>query len=149
MTPALALALLAGAAAAGSGFTTELPGAIGDISSWEQITGDVTTRQVAARYVLYVNPARQGLYQVIRYRIVPSVGSDGPQWRRSRYEKLVFNERPGRAHLRCFERIDDLASRAPHWRELSHGTDDYRWEMHLVMQLMQLHRSVRLGEDAR
>jgi hypothetical protein len=149
MGAALAVTLLGAPAIAAGAFSHELPADVEDISGWERVTGDVLGQGVAARYLLYVNPTRQGLYQVIRYRIVPAVPSEAPRWGRSRYEKLVYNERPGRAHLRCFERIDDAAGRRPHWRELVHGTPEYDWEMRLVMLLMQLHRQVLLGDDAR
>jgi hypothetical protein len=136
----LALALLGAAGQPLADFSPELPREVGDVSGWERISGDVLTTEVSARYVLYVNPERLGLYQVIRYRIVPAAPTTAPQWSRSRYEKLVFNQRPGRAPLRCFERIHDAVDLDPHWRELRHGTPEYIWEMRLVMLLMELHR---------
>ena len=63
-----------------AGFTTELPAALEDISGWQRIAGDADTSEVTARYLLYVNPLRGALYQVIRYRMWPISGSVGGTW---------------------------------------------------------------------
>ena len=35
---------------------------------WERISGDVSTDEEGATYEFYVNPKRQAIYEVVRYR---------------------------------------------------------------------------------
>lgn len=146
----LALAFLVGASTTfGGNFSGRLPDALPDVSSWEQITGDVESDRMALAYLLYVNPRRGALYEVIRYQVrflAPAVEAER---RYSPAEKLVWNERPGHAHLRCFELTRPAPGGVTAWRELAHGTPEYQVEMQMVMQLLGLHRSLLLERGRR
>jgi hypothetical protein len=144
----LLLHLTVGAAVA-AGFSTLVPEGVPDLSTWERISGDLATARVELSYLLYVNPARGGLYQVIRYRARFLGPGDAPGQDYPPGEKLVWSEKPGRAHLRCFERVESPPGHAPRWREMAHGSAEYDLEMNMVMQLMGLHRALRQDDSGR
>lgn len=130
------LLLLSGAGALrGDDFAPRLPELLPDMSRWEVITGELlTTSGAQVSYRFMVNPARPGLYQVMRYRRAPLAGASN--------EMLVFNEHPGqREPLRCFERA------AVGWRELAPRTSEYDQEMANLIQLLMTHRKLRLEQE--
>ena len=122
-------------------FLAPLPQGFPDVSEWELVTGEAENQQVVASYQFYVNPERQGLYQVMRYRVrFPHPADDG-QKLYSAAEKAVWNERPGHgAPLRCFELVSEPLSQVPQWRELAPKTREYDHEMIVLIQLLWLHR---------
>src|SRR6185436_13127668 len=70
----LATLLLAGAAALAGAedaptFAGNLPTAVGDVSRWQVVTGSFETESARGSYLFYVNPARSGLYQLMRYKV--------------------------------------------------------------------------------
>ena len=74
MRRGLATLLLAGAAGlAGAedpaGFAGTLPEAVGDVSRWQVVAGSFGTESARGSYLFYVNPARSGLYQLMRYKV--------------------------------------------------------------------------------
>lgn len=132
---------------AGDDLSTDLPAAIPDMSGWEVVTGEIDNARMQANYRFYVNPEREALYQVIHYR-VRLFGPTAEAGRRyPPTEKLVWNEKPGRAHLRCFERVPAGSGRGVRWAERAHGTPDYLDEMGMVVQILALHRQARLGQE--
>ncbi len=122
-------------------FSAPLPEGFPDVSAWELVTGGADNERVTASYKFYVNPLRQGLYQVMRYRVrFPNPAGDG-QRLYSVAEKAIWNELPGQgAPLRCFELVTEPLPRLPHWRELAPRTREYDHEMAVVIQLLFLHR---------
>ncbi len=141
----LSLSFLVGSSTStGDDFAKPLPGDLPDVSGWERITGDVETERLEATYLLYVNPQLQALYQVMRYRVrLLSPTTDAERQYRSS-EKLIWNEKPGRVLVRCFELVSAPGGAAPGtlptWREISHGTTEYDTEMRMGMELLGLHR---------
>ena len=137
---ALAFLLVAGLAAAAPRLGDDLPPGSptrATLDGWERIDGQVETRDAHVTYEFYVDPARNGLYTVTRYRRgVKGQGAD----LRLEDEKYVWNVGRGRP-LRCFTRAGTGA-----WRALQHGSDEYRYEMLTVMSVYALHRQARLGK---
>lgn len=151
MRPRLAaLLLLAGTAVArGEGpapaFAPLLPEGVGDVTGWEVVTGEFETRVARGAYRFYVNPARAAMYQLMRYRVELLDPAGAP--RRTDAERVVFVRRPGvREPIACWEKQPEGASAA--WREVAAGTDEYRVEMGVLMQVLAVHRAARAGQTA-
>jgi hypothetical protein len=126
-------------------FVLDLPRGVVDITGWETISGEFETATARGTYRFHVNPRRQALYQVMRYRIDLFDPAPGLQRRRRPSERLAFVARPGtREPLRCWERKP--AGSIPAWRELTAGTAEYQLEMALLMQVLAVHRAVRADE---
>jgi hypothetical protein len=152
MRPWLAVVLLAGASAAGlvergrspeaaGVFSTTLPGAVGEVSSWEVITGSFETDAARGDYLFYVNPARSGLYQLMRYRVELRKPATPEEQRRGASERVAFIARPGmREPMLCWER---LGGDAPPWREVAPGTPEYVMEMNVLLSVLAVHWAAR------
>jgi hypothetical protein len=124
-------------------FSAPLPEGFPDVSTWELVAGGADNARVTASYKFYVNPLRQGLYQVMRYRVSFPHPADEGQRRYSVAEKAVWNEMPGHGvPLRCFELLTEPLPRLPHWQELAPRSMEYDREMAVVIQLLFLHRGV-------
>ena len=130
----------------GSGaFAHDLPAAVGDISAWEIITGDFETDVARGSYLFYVNPRRQAMYQVMRYRVELLDAGSGRE--HGSAERVAFIRRPGsREPLLCWRH--EPPGTVPAWRQVRSGSDEYRLEMATLMQVLAVHRAIRRGEAA-
>lgn len=125
-------------------FSTSFPAGLPDVAGWERVTGDVQNDRMSLSYLLYVNPVRPGLYEIIRYRLRFLAPTSEQQKTYAPVEKLVWNER-ARSPLRSFER-DGRGPSA--WRELPYRSRGYLAEMGVVLQLMSLHNSLLWKREA-
>ena len=137
--------LLAGAAATGgeadvaARFAPTLPAAVGDVSSWEIITGRFETTAERGSYLFYINPARGALYQLMRYRVELRAAVSPEELSRGVAERVAFIARPGvHEPMLCWER---LAGAEPAWREVTAGTPAYFLEMRVLMDVLAAHRA--------
>ncbi len=118
------------------GLSVSIPPGVPDGAAlrWERVTGDVATAAEAAQYEFYVNPARQAIYEVVRYRVT----REG----RSESEKVVWNRHPtGGQGPACFSHELNGG-----WRALKHGSDEYRSELATATRVYGLHRRARRSE---
>ena len=121
-------------------FAVVLPEGVADVGGWEIVSGEFETTTARGAYRFHVNPRRQALYQVMRYRVELLTPSTSLQRGRGLGERLAFVRRPGTAEpLKCWERKP--AGTVPPWRELEAGTDEYKLEMALLMQVLAVHRA--------
>jgi hypothetical protein len=122
-------------------FARELPAEVGDVSTFELVSGAFTNVSASGRYRFYVNPHFQALYQVMRYRVRFTVdGEAAPA------EKLVWNRRPGqREPLVVWARV--AAGGPVRWRSITPGTDEYLLEMGRLMQILSAHGAARSQDD--
>ena len=126
-------------------FAAVLPVGVADIGGWEIVSGEFETAGARGAYRFHVNPRRQAIYQVMRYRVELLNPSSSLQRRRGSSERLAFVRTPGaREPMRCWDR--EPAGTIPAWRELVAGTDEYQMEMSLLMQVLAVHRSARAAE---
>jgi hypothetical protein len=144
--PLFALSLLAGAPAGAqdiaASFAVILPDGVADVRGWEVVSGEFETAVARGSYLLYVNPRRQAIYQLMRYRVELLVPSPGLEERRGSRERVAFVRSPGSLEpLRCWKR--EPPGSVPAWRELVAGTDEYQLEMSLLMQVLAVHRAAR------
>ncbi len=125
----------------GSGtFARDLPAVIGDVSGWETIVGDFETDAARGSYLFYVNPRRQAVYQLMRYRV--ELLDAGSARQRGSAERVVFVRRPGsREPLLCWRH--EPPGTVPEWRQLQAGSDEYKLEMATLMQVLAVHRAIR------
>lgn len=98
------LLLLLAVSSSGQGnsgaFARDLPAAVGDISEWETITGDFETTAARGSYLFYVNPRRQAMYQLMRYRV--ELLDAGSARKHGSAERVAFVRRPeSREPLMC------------------------------------------------
>jgi hypothetical protein len=115
---------------------SSLPPGLPGVAAWETIAGEVETDGTLVTYVLYVNPARQGLYQLTRYRVHQGRPARGPSY--PSLETAVWNARPGsRDRLLCFERTDDGTSMD--WRSLLPDSDEYQSALYGALLVYSLH----------
>lgn len=122
-------------------FATTLPDVVGDVSSWQVVTGTFETDSARGEYRLYVNPARGALYQLMRYRVELRRPGTPEEERRGGAERVAFIVRPGvREPMLCWQR---LAGEAPPWREVPPGTPEYAMEMSVLMRVLAVHRVAR------
>lgn len=140
---AFVVSLMLGAAgAAAEDFATPPPDAVADISRWELVSGTFSNPQVEGTYRFYVNPERNALYQLMRYRIRFRAPATERERRYRTTEKLVWNAQPGeRLPLRCFEHAPGAAGEPDGWREMRHGDREYDDEMAVLVLVLGLHRS--------
>ena len=121
-------------------FAVVLPDGVADVTGWETVSGDFETTTARGAYRFHVNPRRQALYQVMRYRVELLTPSTTLQRGRRLGERVAFVHRPGIAEpLRCWER--EPAGTVPPWRELQAETNEYKLEMALLMQVLAVHRA--------
>jgi hypothetical protein len=126
-------------------FATVLPAGVADVSGWETVSGDFETAIVRGAYRFHVNPRRQAMYQVMRYKVELLGPSASQQRPRGSRERLAFVRSPGtREPIRCWER--EPAGTIPPWRELAAGSDEYQVEMAMLMQVLAVHRAARANE---
>jgi hypothetical protein len=127
-------------------FAAVLPEGVADVSGWEVVTGEFETSRARGAYRFHVNPRRQAMYQVMRYRVELLAPSSGLQRRRGSSERVAYVRTPGIPEpLRCWERAP--AGVIPAWRELAAGSDEYQMEMALLMQVLAVHRAARAAES--
>jgi hypothetical protein len=142
----LASALLLACAARATGqegvadFSPTLPSGVGDVSGWQLISGDFTTRSARGEYRFYVNPARAAMYQLMRYRVQLLGATTGEERRRGPAERVAFVRQPGvREPMLFWER--EPAGVTPAWRAIGAGTDEYRMEIGVLMGVLAVHRA--------
>lgn len=138
MTPraAAVVLLLAAAVAQAGALDATLPPGVPDARSlgWELVSGDVAKATDAARYEFYVNPRREAIYELVRYRFTRNG--------REESEKVVWNRPEIGQRPECYSR--EAGGR---WRALTQGSVEYRDEMITLMRVYGLHREARLGID--
>jgi hypothetical protein len=125
-------------------FFAVLPKGVDDISGWETVSGEFQTPQARGAYRFHVNPRRQALYQVMRYRLELLAPSNRLERERGSSERFAYVHRPGTAEpIRCWELRGPGTE--PRWRELQAGTPQYQLEMAVLMQVLAVHRAARLS----
>jgi hypothetical protein len=149
------LSILAGAAAGEPAprgdrpatFASPAPEGVGNVSQWEMVEGEFENTHAAGAYRFYVSPGHQALYQLMRYRVTFRAPVSAEERQNRSTEKLVWNGHPGeRAPLLCWERVAATGSAPAYWRELSPGTEEYVWEMRVLIQVLSLHQAARRAE---
>ena len=122
-------------------FARDLPVEMGDLSTFEVVSGAFTNRTASGRYCFYVNPLFQGLYQVMHYRVRFTVDGEAAPT-----EKVVWNREPGqRKPLVVWARI--ATGEPVRWRSITPGTEEYVIEMGRLMQILSAHGASRPHED--
>lgn len=128
-------------------FSSQLPSGVPTaeaLGRWPKITGDVDTPSARVSYLFYVNPLRQALYEVTRYRVtrLSRDAAGNPQQHRET-EKLLWNAHPGTGELlRCYELREPGG-----WVQLEKGTPEYRAEMITAIQVYGLHRAATQARE--
>jgi hypothetical protein len=142
---ALLLAVAARAAAQESdpGFASTLPAAVGDVSGWELVTGDFETASMRGSYRFYVNPLRQAMYQLLRYR-VELLGEPGDVASRLPGERVAFVEHPG-THERMRIWAREATLDGAEWRPVVAEAHEYKVEIGVLMGVLAIHRAARAG----
>ena len=126
--------------ARGAEFAPALPAGVADVARWELVSGDFDTPGFRGDYRFYVNPQRQGIYQVMRYRTSAGALQHQPLGA----ERVVFVRRPGvREPILCWQRRS--AGHAPEWRQLQPGTAEYVAEMGTLMRVIAMHRAATIA----
>jgi hypothetical protein len=134
----LAVAVRAAGEGADRPFASSLPDSVGDVTGWTVVTGDFRTQTARGTYRLYVNPARAGMYQLMRYRVELLAPPSAAEERPGHAERVAFVRRPGtREPMVCWEWQGP--GPAPSWRELSAGSEEYLREMHVLMRVLAAH----------
>ena len=137
---AFALVLAATGSARAADFAPTMPEGVADVSGWELVSGNFDTPGFRGDYHFYVNPQRQALYQVMRYRTATSGGTGDPLGA----ERVAFVGRPGvHEPMLCWER--QPAGATLRWRVLAPGTPEYLAEMSTLMRVIAMHRTATLG----
>ena len=127
-------------------FSQVVPRGIPSVRGWERITGDVEfeSPRVAVQYEFYINPARPGAYEVVRYRVtdLSAGGVDRP--RHAATEKLQWDLN-GR-DVRRFQCLSDAGGDGCAWQEMEKGGADYLREVPVLLRLYGAHnRKARNG----
>jgi hypothetical protein len=123
-------------------FAAALPEAVVDVSGWETVGGEFETPGARGAYLFHVNPRRQAIYQVMRYRVELLLPASDLQRRRGSDERVAFVRNPGtREPLLCWQR--DSERPVPSWRALASGTDEYTLEMGVLMEVLAVHRAAQ------
>jgi hypothetical protein len=124
-------------------FAPSLPEAVGDVSSWQVVSGNYETETQRGSYRLYVNPARMAVYQLMRYQVELKAPASPEERRRGAAERVAFIRRPGMPEpMLCWERV---AQAEPAWQTVAPGTPEYVLEMNLLIGVLGAHRSARLA----
>jgi hypothetical protein len=144
MSLALAVGLLVAVAApvAGQGgetsFALTLPEGVSDVGGWTVVTGRFETWAARGTYRLYVNPARAGMYQLMRYRVEVLAPAEAARSRPGHAERVAFVPRPGvREPVACWSRQGKASP--PSWRRLAAGSEEYLVEMGVLMRVLAAH----------
>jgi len=133
-----------GAQERAAGFAPSLPRDVGDVSRWEIVTGDFDVPQMRGSYRFYVNPSRQAMYQLMRYR-VELLRQRSDAYQRASGERVAFVRHPGtRERMLIWTRA--ATEGGPSWRLVVADTDEYKIELSVLMGVLALHRAVRAGE---
>jgi hypothetical protein len=142
------LAALLAASAAGAqerpAFDAPLPPALPDVSGWESDAASIDLEDPAhtLEYELRVEPGRQGLWTITRYRTryarPPAAGGAGD-------ERLQWNDAGKLRRFACrpagdAARGEPGGSAACEWRELSQGSPEYQSELASVLLVWRMHR---------
>jgi hypothetical protein len=126
----------------GAAFALDLPADVEDVSGWQVVSGDFETKVARGAYRFYVNPRRNALYQLMRYRVQLLEPATDLERRRGSSERVAFVPRPGVAEpMLCWQR--EPPGTHPVWRPVPPGTDEYRLEMALIIQVLSVHRAAR------
>jgi hypothetical protein len=147
--PALLLPLAAAVAGHGSdlAFSPVLPEGVGDVTGWQVVTGDFETANARGAYRLYVNPDRAAMYQLMRYRVELRGEAAAAGGERTDAERVAFIRHPGvREPMACWEKQPPGIS--PAWRALTAGTEEYKLEMRVLMQVLAVHRAARAAQPS-
>ena len=124
-------------------FAPTLPPGVADVSAWQVVTGSFETTAARGTYLFYVNPARSGLYQLMRYRVELRAAATPEERDRSSAERVAFIPRPEvREPMLCWERT---AGDAAAWKAVSAGTSEYNLEMRVLMRVLAVHRTAPNG----
>lgn len=140
----LLLAVVARAAGQGAelSFAPTLPEGVSDVAGWTVVTGDFQTRVARGAYRLYVNPARAGMYQLMRYRVELLSPADAARSRPGHAERVAFVGRPGvREPMACWAREEPGSALS--WRRLAAGSEEYLTEMGVLMRVLAAHGAAR------
>jgi hypothetical protein len=130
---------------ADTAFAPTLPHGIVDVSEWQVVSGDFDSAGMRGAYLFYVNPARQAMYQLMRYR-VELLGQAARESRRGSAERVAFVRRPGaREPLLLWVRSGEAVE--PSWRAVGTDTDEYRIEIGVLMAVLGVHRAARAAPD--
>ena len=125
-------------------FAAVLPNGVADVSGWEVVSGEFETARARGAYRFRVNPSRRAIYQLMRYRVQLLYPASELERARRSVERVVFVRRPGeREPLLCWER--EPPGTSPAWRVVPPRTDEYKLEMAMVMQVLEVHRAARAG----
>ena len=137
--------LRAAAQEAPEAFAPSLPDGVGDVSRWKLVTGDFETPKLRGEYRFYVNPARNAMYQLMRYRVDLLAATTAGERRRGGAERVAFVRRPGVREPMAF--WEKGVAGTPPWREILAGTDEYRMEVGVLMGVLGVHRAARTFEE--
>lgn len=138
-TIAVAILALTATPLAVAQFASNVPAGVPSGAGWERISGDLEFQdpRVAVQYEFYVNPARPGTYEVVRYRVT-DLGPRRKDRRPHPSSEMLQWDRDGR-DLRRFECVEPLAESACAWQELAKGGDDYLREVGVLLWLYDAH----------
>jgi hypothetical protein len=126
----------------GGRFSAALPAAVGDVSAWTVVSGEFETARVRGAYRFYVSPARQAMYQLMRYDVQLLDPRSDLERDRPLGERVVFAAAPGtRAPMMCW--ATGHGPGAGVWQPVRAGTDAYRLEMMTLIQVLAIHRTVQ------
>ena len=148
LTPGTGLLLFMAAAATGqnaaNAFAPTLPDGAGDVSRWEVITGDFEAPRMRGSYRFYVNPDRQAMYQLMRYRVeLLDQAGDDDRWGSG--ERVAFVRHPGTPEpMLLWARNATGAGSA--WRPIGPDTDEYRTELGVLTEVLAVHRAARAAQ---
>jgi hypothetical protein len=122
-------------------FAGELPVEVGDVRTFEVVSGVFKSPTASGRYRFYVNPHFQALYQVMRYRVRFTVDGEAAPT-----EKVVWNRQPGRREpLVVWART--ATGEPARWRSLTPGTEEYITEMGRLIQVLSAHGASYSHDD--
>ena len=141
----LVLAAPAPGRGADGSFASTLPDGVGDVSRWLVVTGEFDAAGSRGAYRLYVNPARQAMYQLMRYRVELVGARRGEEARRGSAERVAFVRQPGFSEPMLLWESGDPGA-APAWREIKAGTNEYRAELGVLMGVLAAHRAARAAQ---
>jgi hypothetical protein len=143
----LALGLALGLLAAGAGaqerpvFDTPPPAELPDLSGWESTGASIDLEDPARtlEYELRVQPGREGIWGVTRYRIR---FADAAAPAREPGERLQWSDAGRFRRFACIPSSDaaGIAAGACEWRELPEGSPEYQAELPSVLLVWRMHR---------
>jgi hypothetical protein len=134
----LAVLLVGAACRTASDFSRVLPAGVPDPSRWEHSSGraEFENPHRLIAYELYVQPGREALYALTRYRITLTDPQDRERYGITANEKLQWDPPDGAP--RRFE-CDAPRSGACQWRELPRWTSEYIGETSSILSIYSLH----------